>query len=293
VRLDLTKDVNVIPGDFDVSVKFKLEDENGNPVTLSNIQAKLYDEAGDLVVDNTQDTQLVLPDTTPGVYIFNYKKDYFKDELLLTVVGDYNNDLFVHNHLFLPLLPVVFTMIIYLRNQIDKSLKSVGRRGLEDIIPNDPQTALDDIVQDFPFGYTDEHCVLYLKLGLSLINVIAPYTAFRLVNFPFAYGSKVLIDAATISALEAQGLFSIDTDYDYSFGGKSLVVRHFGDLSSFLSALVDRFNSEVRVFKSLYRTRGNILIQLPYGFGLGRLLAALPTGYWASRFGVISHIPTG
>jgi hypothetical protein len=163
-----------------------------------------------------------------------------------------------------------------LRLQIDKSQKSI-----KDDIENEDQLDFTPPVPLF-YGHGLSHMVLYLERGCQLLNVIPPYTGFTVDSYPFQWYGSVLIDAATIYALEAQGVFAIDTDYNYSLGSNSLVIDHFGKLSAHLQYLLARFQKESVGFKQLYRTKGGILFQfLPGGIRSSRMLNSLPGGFWS------------
>jgi hypothetical protein len=285
LSLSLVKNVRVFPKDFDARIQFEVKDQFDHLVDLVDWLLVLYGDR-DVVDEDPSRVERV----GEGVFDFKYEKDKLSRfrELFLELKGkkaENPNEDFFYVHLFKPITPVVMTYIIYLRNQIDKALKSVGRSIDEFFKPDDNVMAVDKTMDSLPFGYSDEHCVLYLELGLSLINARPPYTAFTLEDFPFAVAGNLLIDGATIAALESQGLFSIDTDFDYSLGGKSFVVRHADQISSFLREIAERFNNYLRMFKSMYRTKGTVMVQVPFGWGFGRFLSVVPTG-WFARFGL-------
>ncbi len=280
---DITKDVDIVHKDFDAWINFEIiNPDTGEKVDFQSWQVKLYGFREKLLSSDPS----IIEKIDTGKYRFHYIPENFSKEyeLFLSILGNIDaNNTFFHNRLIKPLSPTVLRHIVLLRNQIDKAMKSLGKK-IDELQYFDNKEALDSFWRDFPIGYTDQHCVLYLELGLGMINITAPYTAFTLIDFPYAYASNILIDAATIAALESQGIFSIDTDFDYSLGGKSIVVRHFDNISSFLRDIADRFNENLKVFKSAYRTRGTTLIQQPYGIIGFRLIQLAPT--WLARFGI-------
>jgi hypothetical protein len=283
LQLSLTRSVTVFPDEFDAKLRFTVTDDRGKVIDFSDWDLALY---GDTARVDTAKERIERVDS--GIFNFIYERSKFGRyrELFLLLKGKISvQDEFFYNHLFKPISPVVMTMIVYLRNQIDKALKSVGVPIDEYFKPDDNVAAVDKTVESLPFGYSDAHCVLYLELGLGLINIVPPYTAFTLNDFPYQTAGVLLIDAATIVALESQGLFSIDTDFDYSLGGKSITVRHADGISGFLRDISERFNNMVRRFKSLYRPKGTIMVQVPFGWGFGRFLSVVPTG-WFARFGL-------
>jgi len=281
---DITKDVDIVPKDFDVWLPFEVvNSQTGERYDFSDWTIKLYGLADKLISED----KTLIQKIEPYKFQFHYIPSLFQNEyeLFLIFYGDIINSSEKHfyNRLIKPVTPTVLRNIVVLRNQIDKALKSV-HKAADDLQYFDNKEALDSTWQDFPFGYTDQHCVLYLELGLGMINVTAPYTNFTLYNFPYAYASNILIDAATIVALEAQGIFSIDTDYDFSLGGKSFTIRHFGDISAFIRDINDRFQQNLKIFKSAFRTKGTTLLQQPYGIVGFRLIQLAPT--WLARFGI-------
>jgi len=162
-----------------------------------------------------------------------------------------------------------------LRNQVDKS-----RKDIIDYVANMDRERKAPI-QLF-FGYDDKHLIFYLERGVQLINMVPPYTGLTVDLFPFEQFGSLLIDAATIAALEAQGIFAIDTDYDYSLGGNSMTIEHFSKLSSMTASILARFQDNVTKLKNLYLTKGLVLYQFsPGGVRDMRYLTALPSGFWS------------
>lgn len=286
MNLTLNRNVSVFPKGFDSNVRFEIINERGKKVDFNNWELLLYAESNTLISSDPT----LLNKIAPGIFEFKYIKRDFEGfyELFLVIKtqlpeeGD-----FFYNQLFKPITPIMSREIISLRNQIDKALKSIGKSIDEFYAPEDysASEAVNRIEEDLPIGYSDAHCLLYLELGLTMINIVPPYTAWTLNDFPFAVAGSLLIDGATIVALESQGLFAVDTDFDYSLGGKSITVRHADGISTFLRDIAERFNTNVRRLKSLYRTKGTIMVQIPFGWGFGRFLSVVPTG-WFARFGL-------
>lgn len=278
------RNISVFSKDFDARVQFPVYDGE-KPIDLSQWNVKLFAESSQLI---SEDSNLVSK-IGKGTYFFDYKTNLFGRwrELFLELKGTISGtgEEFFYAHLFKPLPPQIYPIIFKLRNQIDKAMKSVPRPIDELFKPDDSISAVDKVQNSLPFGYDDVHCVLYIELGLTLINIVPPYTAFTIDSFPIQTAGMLLIDAATIVALESQGLFSVDTDFDYSLGGKSITIRHADGISGFLRDIAERFNNFVRMFKSLYRTKGTVMVQVPFGWGFGRFLSVVPTG-WFARFGI-------
>ena len=170
-----------------------------------------------------------------------------------------------------------FAYAAALRSQIDKSRKSVV-----DYIENMDRQSPEQSAIQFFYGYDDKHLIFYLERGMQYLNAVPPYTALTVNDFPFSQYGGLLVDAATIAALEAQGIFAIDTDYNYALGANSMVIDHFGKLNTFLSSLLARFDKLSISWKQQYRSPGTVLYQfLPGGVRSARMLSALPAGWWS------------
>lgn len=183
-----------------------------------------------------------------------------------------NNNIFVKN-----VKSKVFAYAAQLRAQVDKAQKSVFDM-VENMDKPDFQPAIPLL-----FGVTDKCLIYYLERSCQLINMIPPYTSLTVETFPFNQYGTILIDGAIIAYLEAQGIFSIDTDYNYSLGGNSLVIDHFTKINSFLGTLLERFDKNAVRFKQQYRAKGAIMFQfMPGGVRSARQLSALSgTGFWS------------
>ncbi len=177
---------------------------------------------------------------------------------------------------------VYYRLMPVLRGQIDKARKTAQRLDID---------GKDYNFDGLDWDYKDYQLATYLDLGVQMINLISPQTYFSVSNFPHQYFGSLLILASMISALDAQKLFSIDTDFDYSLGGNAIRVDHFTNLNTFNRDIVERFNASVKVFKQRYRTKGTAIIQVQYGIGLGRFLNVVPSGWW-SRFGIAVTPPS-
>lgn len=172
-----------------------------------------------------------------------------------------------------------------LRLQVDKARKSIA----DDIENMDTPTAATPI--RFFYGYSDAHLIFYLERGLQILNAIPPYTAMDIDVFPFNSSGTILIDAATIAALESQGIFAIDTDFDYALGGNSLVIDHYTKLNSVLSSLLTRFDKSAIAFKQQYRSKGLVMFQfMPGGVRSLRMLSSMPVGWWSRLLSSITGV---
>jgi len=211
-----------------------------------------------------------------GVYQYSLNTATYTGEYLAswqcTLAGD-----IITNNIYVKSVPSkMFARAAALRVQVDKARKSVS-----DEIENVDKEDFEPSVQFF-YGYDDKHLIYYLERGAQYINLIPPYTAFNPITFPWnAYG-MILTDGAVIAALESQGIFAIDTDYNYSLGGNSLVIDHWGKISGLLSTLISRFDTNVVKFKQQFRSKGMVMFQwMPGGVRAARQLSAMPSGFWS------------
>jgi len=186
----------------------------------------------------------------------------------------------INQNIFIKSEPAkVFARAAELRIQVDKARKSVS-----DSIEN-MDRATNEPAINFFFGYSDAHLIYYLERGVQILNAIPPYTNLAVETFPWDQYGSLLVDAATIAALESQGIFAIDTDYNYSLGGNSLVIDHFTKINSFLSSLLTRFDKAARSFKQQYRSKGMVIFQwTPGGVRSARMLRSLPSEFWSRLF---------
>jgi len=178
-----------------------------------------------------------------------------------------------------------FSYAARLRATVDKARKSVS-----DHIENMDQDDFDPAVELF-FGYDDKHLIYYLERAVQMINAVPPTTGLDLDSYPFDQYGDLLLTAATIASLEAQTILSIDTDYNYSLGGNAFVIDHYSKLSSFITGhLMNKLNTMLINFKSIYRRSGTVMSQLqPGGFRTARLLNALPSGFWSRMLSSVFH----
>ena len=137
------------------------------------------------------------------------------------------------------------------------------------------------------YGYSDAMLAAYLELGAGIINMVPPYTNFTLESFPRMAGPEtLLIYAALIVGLESQGVYSIDTDFPFSFGGNSITVDHLSKIAQFMGLpFLNNFKELVVSFKQQFRSKGSVLVQMQYSYSLGRFFSSVPSGFF-SRFGL-------
>ena len=169
-----------------------------------------------------------------------------------------------------------FAYAAQLRSIVDKARKSTS----DDIVNMnraDNQPSL-----QFFYGYESKQLIYYLERGVQYLNAIPPYTGLTVDLFPFPQYGAILLDAATIAALEAQGIFAIDTDFNYALGGNSLVIDHYSKLSGMVSQILGRFTKTAISWKQQYRSKGLVMYQfMPGGVRAMRQLNAMPSGFWS------------
>jgi len=211
-----------------------------------------------------------------GVYQYSFDTSAYPGEYIASWRCVLNGEV-VTNNIFVKSAPSkLFARAAALRVQVDKARKSIS-----DDIENMDKPEFEPAVKFF-YGYTDAHLIYYLERGAQFINLIPPYTAFNPVTFPWAQYGMILTDSAVIAALESQGIFAIDTDYNYSLGGNSLVIDHWSKISGMLGILIGRFDKSVMQFKQQFRSKGMVMFQwMPGGVRAARQLSAMPSGFWS------------
>ena len=120
-------------------------------------------------------------------------------------------------------------------------------------------------------GWTDDHLYLLLEGGVQEICKVHPRVNYTLATYPIDNWWQLLIDSATILGLIAQGIFSVDTDLNYSDQGIMLNVAHASEISGYLGTLVERFNDSIKKFGLRHYQRPSLLMQYPRAY----------YGYWA------------
>lgn len=212
----------------------------------------------------------------PGAYQYSMNTTTYPGEYIASWRCVLDGDI-VTNNIFIKSVPSkLFARAAALRVQVDKARKSIS----DDIENMDRQD--NDPAITFFYGYTDAHLIYYLERGAQFINIIPPYTALTPVSFPWSQYGMILTDAAVIAALESQGIFAIDTDYDYSLGANRLVIDHWAKISGMLNTLIARFDKSVVPFKQQFRSKGMVMFQwMPGGVRAARQLNAQPAGFWS------------
>lgn len=235
----------------------------------STITSGTFDANGSVVAP-------IISHPSTGVYQFTLDAATYIDEYLLSFKCVLPGEMLTENMFVKSVSAKHFKYAAILRSQVDKARKAVS-----DFIENMDTTTADPAVQLF-YGFSDSHLIFYLERGLQILNAISPYTNFSIDSFPFENSGSMLIDAATIAALEAQAIFSIDTDYNYSLGGNSLVIEHHGKLSATIDGILRRFDKAALTWKQQFRHAGTILFQWsPGGARTARTLSSFPSGLYS------------
>lgn len=213
-----------------------------------------------------------------GVYRYNFNATTYPYEYLFATRCVMQNETQGINIFVKSVASRQFAYAAQLRLQVDKARKSIS----DDIANMDRSSTSFEPKITFLFGYDDKNLIFYLERGTQYLNSIPPYTGMDVDTFPFSQYGSILIDAATIAALESQGVFAIDTDYSYQLGGNSLVIDHFTKLSTQVRDILNRFQKHAISWKQQYRAKGMVVFQWqPGGVRASRQLSALPSGFWS------------
>ena len=266
---------------IDTLVKDSITGDLTNVSSARNSSFRLVNVAGDVLEDSgtfraAGSAKMVRTDT--GIYSYSFDAATYTGNYVLFVNCVLENET-VRNNMYVKSASARhFAYASQLRLQVDKARKSVK----DEIANMDRSSSNFNPAIQFFFGYDDKHMLFYLERGVQYLNVIPPYTGMTVDTFPFSQYGSILIDAATIAALESQGIFAIDTDYSYSLGGNSLVIDHFTKLSSMVSSILGRFSKTAISWKQQYRSQGLVIFQwMPGGVRAARQLNAMPSGWWS------------
>lgn len=222
----------------------------------------------------TGGTSILHPST--GVYQYLFNGTTYPDKYVASFRCVLDGDVMGYNVFVKTVASKYYAYAAQLRPIIDKAQKSVS-----DLLENMDRATNEPAVQ-FHFGVDLKSMCLYLDRGMQYINIVPPYTNFTVDTFYFDQNGSILLDAALIAYLEAQGLFAIDTDYNYSLGNINFVVDHFTKLNTFLSTLFTRFDKSLVSFKQQFRASGIVLFSWqPGGVRSSRMLNAMDRNYWS------------
>lgn len=187
----------------------------------------------------------------PGTFLFNWhsRQDETSEDVYRTQVMEV-------------ISPRVLSLLPRLRLMLDKVVK-----------PNYPER--------YCFlGYTDGMLILFLELGLALINQYEPYPTFTtLDSFPIETFSDVLVKAAIYQGVTSQLLFAIDTDVpQFSDQGHSFVLQHATPFAAYLSHLKQELDKIVPLFKLKFVNSGTLGAEVRLDMAFAALLSTAPNG---------------
>jgi hypothetical protein len=131
----------------------------------------------------------------------------------------------------------VQSLIYMIRSMIDKSIK--------------------DITQTY--GYTDADVFMYLLNAIGHFNALLPMSSFSVGTWP-AYLDNILIELASLYAIRAQMLYSVDTDVSYSDQGISLNIDHFTKLGSYYEKMYTEIDKRAKMVKWAMGSRASLLV---------------------------------
>jgi len=273
--------VELILQNFDQRINITLFDANGDKVDATYLHLRVMDVSKTVLYEDdffappSPPTRIIKPAGTTGDYYIgwgdplapvnvptqtetNLVRDLF---FIWRAIGGVGTEPAVVLQVVKVLDPRVLAYLPSFRLQIDKAVKIVEE------------------ATNLFGGYSDAQLLMYLEGGLNVINLYQPNTNILLENYPFKTHGQLLIDTATLVALQSQTLFSIDTDLvNYSDQGYSFSINHQQPLQSFLSFLQQRLDRLVPLFKLNFATMGSIHIQAGVSFRLLQLLSAAPSG---------------
>lgn len=273
--------VELILQNFDQRINITLYDEDGDPVDATYLRLQVMDIGktvlyeDDYVVPPSPPTRIIKPAGTTGQYYIawgdptapanvpdqtetNLARDLF---FVWRAIGGVGTEPAVILQVVKVVDPRVLAFLPPFRLQIDKAVKLVEE------------------ATNLFAGYSDAQLLMYLEGGLNIINTYQPNTNIVLENYPFRTHGQLLVDTATLVALQSQTLFAVDTDLvSYSDQGYSFAINHQQPLQSFLSFLQQRLDRLVPLLKLNYATMGSIHLQAGVSFRLMQLLQAAPSG---------------
>ena len=269
--------VEIILQNYDQRVNVSLFDATNTPVDATAIKLEVLEGTKQIFTETVVipgfTGRVVKPAGTTGEYYINWgdptaavnipnqtETNKIRDLFFVwRMVGATGTEPVVMLQVVKVLDPRTLAFLSPFRLQIDKAVKIV------------------DSSQNIFLGYTDAQLVQYLEGGLNLINVYQPNTNMTLENFPSTH-LQLLVDVATLVALQSQELFAVDTDIDYSDQGYTFRVGHVQPLAAFMSQLTQRIDRLTPLFKLNFATMGSLHVEAGPSFRMLQLLQASPSG---------------
>lgn len=271
--------VEVILQNYDQRINITLFNESGDPVDATVLSLRVVNVGNTLIYSDSflplvPPTRIVKPAGTTGQYYINWGdptapanvptqtetallRDLF---FIWRAIGAAGTEQVTMLQVVKIIAPKVLSYLPPFRLQIDKAVKIV------------------DETQNIFLGYTDAQLLQFMEGGLNIINTYQPTTSILLENFPFQTHGQLLVDAATLVALQSQEVFAIDTDLSYNDQGYSFSIPHASPLHSFLQMLLSRLDRLIPLHKLEYATRGSMHLQAGTSFRMLQLLSAAPPG---------------
>lgn len=108
------------------------------------------------------------------------------------------------------------------------------------------------------WAFTDSDLFMYLVNSLLFYNSIPPATSLTLEMMPPQI-DHIIIEIAMVYGIQAQMMFSIDTDVTYSDQGMSLNIEHFGRLSTLYDKIMGRVETLIRRYKFNYKSTRTVM----------------------------------
>ncbi len=127
-------------------------------------------------------------------------------------------------------------LIMQLRIFLDKSIKTLSNT----------------------WAFTDADLFIYLTNALLYYNSISPVTGLYLMTMPPEI-DHFIIELATVYGMQAQMIYSVDTDVNYNDQGMSLNIDHFGKLNTLYSQIITRVEMLIRRYKFNYKTTKSVM----------------------------------
>jgi hypothetical protein len=264
---------------MDQRINIALYDDSGNPVDATALHLQVLDMGKRLKYEDdyfsppNPPTRIVKPTATTGQYYINWGdplepvnvpiqresrtvQDLF---FIWRAVGGVGTEPSVVLQVVKIVDPIVMSYLPKFRLQIDKAAKLICEEG------------------NIFLGYSDAQLLMYMEGGMNILNTYQPATNIFLENFPQG-NLQLLIDTATIVALQSQSLFATDTDLQYQDQGYSFNFDHFPKLQQFMSTLQARIDRLAPLFKLQFATYGSLHIEGGSSYRLSQLLSASPSG---------------
>jgi len=267
--------VELVLQSYDQRINITLFDENGDPVDATYLHLKVMDVSkvvlyeDDFITPPAPPTRIIKPAGTTGGYYIDWGDPSIPNQRETTTIRDLffvwraiggaGTEPAVALQVVKVVDPLVLSYLPQFRLQVDKAAKIVDEAG------------------NIFLGYSDAQLLLFLESGLNLINTYQPNTSMVLESFPRTH-LHLLIDVATIVALQAQEVFAIDTDINYSDQGYAFNISHTQPIHSFLQMLLSRTDRLVPLFKLNFATMGSLAIQAGPSFRMLQLMQAAPRG---------------